>query len=132
MTIAQEINSYANALFDVVGAGQQPDGARLLIVGLESTPKRNLDEFHRVAGKFQITGFERHAKPKLESLLAFIHKQGFAAELAGRCGYPLRSEIKLKEAAVCAGLGTASCRFGCWTFTYPSKKAVGRASSSCD
>ena len=103
--MTQAIISYASTLFDVAGTAQLPDSTSLLIVGLESTPERNLDEFHRVAGKFQITGFERHAKPKLESLLAFIHKQGFAAELAGRCGYPLRSEIKLKEAAVRAGLG---------------------------
>jgi len=101
----QEIISFANNLFDVAGAAQIPNSTSLLIVGLESTPERNLDEFHRVAGKFQITGFERHAKPKLELLLAFIHKQGFTAELVGRCGYPLRSEIKLKEAAVRAGLG---------------------------
>jgi len=103
--MTQEITSYAHALFDVAGAGQQPDGARLLIVGLESTPERELDEFHHIAGKFQLTGFERHAKPRLESLLAFIQERGFTAEMVGRCGYPLRSEIKLKEAAVRAGLG---------------------------
>ncbi len=104
MTIAQEITGYASALFDVAGATQLTDGARLLIVGLESTPERDLDEF-RNRGSFQLSGFERYARPKLESLLSFIRKQGFTAELAGRCGYPLRGEINFKEAAVRAGLG---------------------------
>lgn len=105
MTIAQEIAAYAGALFDVVAAVYLADGENLLIVGLESTPERDLDEFQRVAGEFQLSGFKRHARPKLESLLRFIHKQGFTAVLAGQCGYPLRGEIKLKEAAVRAGLG---------------------------
>jgi len=105
MTVAQEIASYASALFDVAGATQLPDGFRLLVVGLESTPERDLDEFRHKGGSFQLSGFERYAQPKLESLLSFIRKQGFTAELAGRCGYPLRGEINLKEAAVRAGLG---------------------------
>lgn len=105
MTVAQEITSYASALFDVAGATQLPDGFRLLIVGLESTPERDLDEFRLKVGSCQLSGFERYARPKLESLLNFIRKQGFTAELAGRCGYPSRGEINLKEAAVRVGLG---------------------------
>ncbi len=105
MTVAQEITSYASALFDVAGATKLPDGFRLIIVGLESTPERDLDEFRLKVGSCQISGFERYARPKLESLLNFIRKQGFTTELAGRCGYPLGEEINLKEAAVRAGLG---------------------------
>jgi epoxyqueuosine reductase QueG len=105
MTLSQEIISYANTLFDVAGYLQLPDKTYLLIVGLETTPQRDLDEFHRIDSKFQLTGFEKHAKPKLESLLTLIRKQNFAAELIGRCGYPLKGEAKLKEAAVRAGLG---------------------------
>ena len=105
MTLTQEIISYANTPFDVAGYLQLPDKTYLLIVGLETKPQRDLDEFHRIDGKFQITGFEKHAKPRLESLLVFIHKQDFIAELIGRCGYPLKEEAKLKEAAVLAGLG---------------------------
>ena len=66
MIIAQKIIGYARNLFDVDGATQIPDSIRLLIVGLESTPERDLDEFHRVGGKFRLSGFEKHAKPKLE------------------------------------------------------------------
>ena len=105
MTLAQRINSYASTLFDVVGASQLTCSAKLLIVGLESTLERDLDEFHRIDGKFRLSGFERHARPKLETLLYFIHKRGLSAELVGRCGYPLEGEIELKEAAVRAGLG---------------------------
>ena len=105
MTVAQEITSYASALFDVAGATQLTDGFRLLIVGLESTPERDLDEFRLKVGICQLSGFERYALPKLESLLNFIRKQSFTAEPAGRCGYPLRGEINLKEAAVRARLG---------------------------
>ena len=105
MTVAQEITSCANALFDVAGATKLLDGSRLLIVDLESTPERDLDEFRLKVGNCQLSGFERYALPKLESLLNFIRKQSFTAEPAGRYGYPLRGEINLKEAAVRAGLG---------------------------
>ena len=105
MNIAQEIIGYANSLFDVAGAAQHPDSTGLLIIGLESTPERDLDEFQRIDGKFHLSGFEKHARPKLESLLTFIGKQGFTTELIGQCGYPLKGEVKLKEAAVRAGLG---------------------------
>jgi len=105
MPVAQEITSYVSSLFDVAGATKMPDGFRLLIVGLESTPERDLDEFRLKAGSCQLPGFERYALPKLESLLNLIRKQSFTAEPAGRCGYPLRGEINLKEAAVRAGLG---------------------------
>ena len=105
MTIAQEIIGYAHTLFDVAGATQIPDGTQLLIVGLESTPEHDLDEFQSIGGKFHLTGFEKHARHKLESLLTFIRKKDFSAELVGRCGYPLKGEIRLKEAAVRAGLG---------------------------
>lgn len=105
MSLAQEIINCAHTLFDVAGAVKLPDNNRLIIIGLESTLERDLDEFHRIDGKFRLSGFKKHAKPKLESLLTFIHKQGFSAKLVGQYGYPLKGEVKLKEAAVRAGLG---------------------------
>ncbi len=105
MSAAQQIAEYAGSLFDVVGASHLPGGDNLLIVGLESTEERNLDEFGHVRGVFQVYGFKKHAVPKLESLLNFIRSKGFAAELAGRYGYPLEGEVNLKEAAIRAGLG---------------------------
>jgi len=105
MSIAQQIAEYAGSLFDVVGACHQPNGDNLLIVGLESTEERNLDEFGHVRGVFQVYGFKKHAVPKLESLLNFLRSKGFTAKLAGRCGYPRGGEVNLKVAAIRAGLG---------------------------
>jgi epoxyqueuosine reductase QueG len=50
-------------------------------------------------------GFEKHAAPRLESLLEYIRSGGFSAEPIGRYGYPLKGEINLKEAAIRTGLG---------------------------
>lgn len=105
MTITQQITEHAGSLFDVVGVSQLSNRDSLLILGLESTPERNLDEFGHRDGKFQMYGFEKHAGPKLKSLLDFIRSKGFAAELVGRYGYPLEGEVNLKEAAIGAGLG---------------------------
>ncbi|MFC1871542.1 hypothetical protein ACFLYF_03990 [Chloroflexota bacterium] len=100
MNEAQRIIDYAATLFDVVGAQD-----KLLILGLESTPERNLDDFGRVNGEFQLYGFEKYVRPKLEMLTDFIREQGFSAEVLGRLGYPLKGEFNLKELAISAGLG---------------------------
>ncbi len=105
MSVAQQITEYASSLFDVVGVGHLPGGDSLLILGLESTAERNLDEFGHVDGKFQMYGFEKHVGPRLESLLDFIHSKGFSAEPTGKYGYPLKGEINLKVEAIRAGLG---------------------------
>ena len=52
MPIAQEIIDYAHTLFDVAGAVKLPDNSRLIIIGLESTPERDLDEFQSIGGRF--------------------------------------------------------------------------------
>jgi len=105
MNITQQIVAYADSLFDVVGVSRFSDTESLLILGLESTPERDLDEFERVEGKFQIYGFEKHIKPRLESLLSFIRGKGLSAEPFGRCGYPLEGELNLKDKAISTGLG---------------------------
>jgi len=105
VALSQKIIGYAGNLFDVAGTVPLPDKTHLLIVGLETTPERDLDEFHRIDGKFRLIGFERHAKTRLESLLNLIRKQDFAAETIGNCGYPLKGEVELKKSAVLAGLG---------------------------
>jgi len=105
MTVASQIVEKAGSLFDVVGVSRLSRGESLLILGLESTPERNLDEFGHVGGNFQMHGFEKHVKPRLESLLNFIHGRGFSAEPVGRYGYPLRGEVNLKREAIRLGLG---------------------------
>jgi epoxyqueuosine reductase QueG len=105
VALSRKIIGYAGSLFDVAGTIPLPDKTHLLIVGLETTPERDLDEFHRIDGKFRLIGFEKHAKPRLESLLNLIHEHNFTAETIGKCGYPLKGEVNLKESAVRAGLG---------------------------
>lgn len=105
MTPEEKILAKSAELFDVCGATLQPDGKTLLILGLESTPKRNLDEFGHKSGRFIMYGYRAHVAPKLEALINYIHKKGFSAEPAGRYGYPLEGEINLKQEAVRAGLG---------------------------
>lgn len=105
MTIARQITDYAGSLFDVVGISQLSSGESLLILGLESTTERNLDEFGRLNGGFHLYGFEKYVESKLESLLNYIRDKDFSAESIGRYGYPLGGEINLKEEAIRAGLG---------------------------
>ena len=105
MTVAQQIIEHAGSLFDVAGVSCLPDGDRLLILGLESTPERDLDEFGHQDGKFQMYGFKKHVSSRLESVLDFIRGKGFSAEPIGKYGYPLEGEVNLKVEAIRAGLG---------------------------
>ena len=105
MTVGKQIVEQAGSLFDVVGANRLSNADSLLILGLESTPERDLDEFGHSRGYFQIHGFRKHVKPRLESLLKFIREKCFLAEPIGRYGYPLEGEINLKEQAILAGIG---------------------------
>jgi epoxyqueuosine reductase QueG len=105
MTVTRQITEHAGSLFDVVGVSQLSSGDNLLIMGLESTAERDLDEFGRVEGVFQMYGFEKHVSSRLESVLNFIRGQGFSAEPVGQYGYPLEGEVNLKKEAIRAGLG---------------------------
>ena len=104
MGIAQQIIDHANSLFDVVSVSRQSNDNKLLVLGLESTPERNLDEFGQIKGQFQIYGFKKHFAPKVKSLLKFIQSKGFSAESLGTYGYPLQGEVNLKELVIRAGL----------------------------
>jgi len=105
MTIEKEIITEAQRLFDAVGV--TPYGRdSLLILGLVTTPERDLDDFFRDEdGVVRLRGFEAHTQPRLDSLIHFIQKQGLSAEILGRCGYPRGEELNLKQHAVAAGLG---------------------------
>ena len=105
MNTAQQILDQAKSLFDVAGASRMPGGNALLILGLESSTERDLDEFGRKDGVFQLRGFARHIAPRLEALVNFIQGKGYLAEPIGQYGYPLKGELNLKEAAIRAGLG---------------------------
>ena len=105
MTLTEQIIAHAASLFDVVGIDGPPDGGNLLIMGLESTEERNLDEFERLNDRFHLRGFKKHVAERLESVLDYIRRQGFPAELVGHYGYPNYGVLNLKKAAVRAGLG---------------------------
>ena len=121
MGVEKAIIDKAQELFDVVGVSSGSGGS-LLILGLETTPQRDLDDFFREEpGSFSLRGFELHAWPKLEALIRFIQGRGFAAEPRGRWGYPRGEELNLKQQAVSAGLGrwgksslVLHPRFGPW------------------
>jgi epoxyqueuosine reductase QueG len=104
MTIVKDILEKAKGLFDV--AGIIPFGNyTLLVLGLESTPERNLDDFGLENGSFRMYGFEKHVQHRLDEILLYINKAGYKAEAVGRIGYPLEGEINLKEAAIRIGIG---------------------------
>jgi epoxyqueuosine reductase QueG len=105
MYIGEEILEKACRLFDVAGATVLPDGNILLIMGLESTSERNLDEFGNRSGRFILYGFQKYIAPRLRAMVSFIHDQGYYAETYKKYGYPLKGEINLKNEAIRAGLG---------------------------
>ena len=104
MTITAAVLAKAKTLFDVAGLDRMGKNT-LLVLGLESTSERNLDDFGHEDGNFRLYGFEKHVQYRLDELLLFIYNAGFAAESVGRIGYPLEGEINLKEAAIRIGIG---------------------------
>lgn len=63
MEISQPIVDYAGYLFDAAGITQLSETDNLLILGLESTPERNLDEFGYADSHFQMRGYEKMSIP---------------------------------------------------------------------
>jgi hypothetical protein len=61
--------SYALTYFDVAGTHQISNTESALIIGLESTPQRNLDEFRKIGKKFYMPGFATYVQPGLELIL---------------------------------------------------------------
>ena len=126
MSKGEEIIACARSLFDVVGVARDPSTRdTIIILGLVTTPERDLDDFvlQEVKGSRESfwRGFIRYAKPKLDALLEFIRKQGFSAELVGKLGYSPSGKPNLKHLAVAAGLGrqgkntlVINPRFGLW------------------
>jgi len=118
----EEIIARARSLFDAVGVASDPStNDTILILGLVSTPERDLDDFASTGTKTILRGFARHAKDKEDALIAFVEEQGFAAELVGELGYPLHGKPNLKHLAVAAGVGKQGKntliihpRFGPW------------------
>ena len=122
MNKGEDIIACARSLFDVVGVTRDPATRdTIIILGLVTTPERDLDDFVPDVTKSFWRGFIRYAKPKLDDLLKFIRKQVFSAELVGKLGYSPGGRPNLKHLAVAAGLGgqgkntvVINPRFGPW------------------
>ena len=97
MKIEEEIIAEAQKLFDAAGIVSDGEDS-ILILGLATTPERDLDDFCRDEdGAFQISGFEKRVKPRLDSLIASLRGQGLSAEIFGWCGYPQGDRLNLKQ-----------------------------------
>ena len=126
MNKGEEIIAYARSLFDAVGvACDSATKDTILVLGMVTTPERDLDDFvlqEMKGGRESFwRGFVRYAKPKLDVLLEFIKEQGFFAQLVGKMGYSPSGKPNLKHLAVAAGLGrqgkntlVINPRFGPW------------------
>jgi ferredoxin len=101
----REILDFTGSLFDTAGIAGHADYGTLLVVGLESTPERNLDEFGQENDKFILSGFQKYMSALLESAISFIREKGYAAEPVGRYGYPPKGQLNLKELAIRSGIG---------------------------
>ena len=104
MDITGDILEQAMTLFDSAGVVTDEDGA-VLMLGLEHTRERNLDEGVVERGRFRNKGWPKHVKPRMMTLMDVIQEKGFKAEPVGWWGYPSGGVMQLKRMAVLAGLG---------------------------
>jgi ferredoxin len=104
MGTTDEILEQAMTLFDSAGVVAEGDGA-VLILGLEHTRERNLDEGVIEGGRFHNKGWPNHVKPRMMNLIDILLEKGFKAEPIGWWGYPSGDVMRLKRLAVTAGLG---------------------------
>jgi epoxyqueuosine reductase QueG len=108
MNLAERILSYAHTYFDVAGLYRLSIGENALILGLESTPQRNLDHFKRINNRLFMRGFEQYVQPGLQSIIASLEDEGVLAKPIGQYGYASEGTddfINYKNAAIKAGLG---------------------------
>ena len=105
MNITSEILEQAMRLFDSAGVVAEETGV-VLILGLGSTPERDLDDFALEGGRLVFRGWGKHVKPRVMALRNLLQDRGFTAEAVGWWGYPMAAEVMhLKRLAVIAGLG---------------------------
>jgi len=104
MDITGEILEQAMRFFDSAGVVAEKGGV-VLILGLGSTPERDLDEMALEGGRLRLQGWVRHVKPRLIALMGLLRERGFEAEPVPRWGYPSGDVMQLKRMAVMAGLG---------------------------
>ena len=106
MSTSEQVLNEARKLFDAAGI-VIINSDSILIVGLETSLERDLDDFIRDEKRaFTIRGFEIHIQPLLNFLADYIRGLGLSVEITGHCGYPRGNELNLKRLAVAARLGS--------------------------
>jgi ferredoxin len=106
MSVSGDVLYHAEELFDTAGI-THAGGSSVLVVGLATSPERDLDDFVRDEERvFKIRGFETHMQPLLDSLVDNIRKLGISVDITGHCGYPPPDVLNLKRCAVAAGVAT--------------------------
>jgi ferredoxin len=93
--IGQKITANLLPFFDAIGTIDQ-----CLVLGLESRPDRDLDEFTLSDGKYRFDGFGKHFSPLVAAAIKAIEAEGHTAR---QLRYS--SEVGIKKLAVRAGLG---------------------------
>ncbi len=104
MDITGEILEQAMTLFDSAGVVAEKGGV-VLILGLETTRERNLDEMALEGGRWRLHGWGKHVKPRMMALIDILRDGSFEVEPVGWWGYPSGDVMQLKRLAVTAGLG---------------------------
>jgi len=76
--------------FDAAGVAVDKcvDGV-VLILGLSTSPERDLDEGYFEGGRLNFQGWLKHVKPRITSLIEAIAERGVEAEPMGWWGYPM-------------------------------------------
>jgi ferredoxin len=108
VSLTEKILGCALTYFDVAGFCSLSYDESALILGLESTTQRNLDEFDKTDVKLFMTGFARYVGPGLDLIIDRLRDEGVTASSIGKYGYTLRGStnfIDYKQAAIKAGLG---------------------------
>jgi epoxyqueuosine reductase QueG len=108
VSLTSELLSCAQSFFNAVGILQLSNRDSVLLLGLESTPQRNLDLFHIKNGIFHITGFAEYIQPRLERITSWLQGKGVPSSIIGKYGYVTGNApgfINYKLAVTKAGLG---------------------------
>jgi epoxyqueuosine reductase QueG len=112
MNLTKKILDYALNCFNVAGAYPISTAESYLILGLESTPQRNLDEFEKINNRLVMKGITEYIQPRLEIIINRLKESGILAEPIGKYGYASHyaslgtiNLISLKHFAIKVGLG---------------------------
>jgi epoxyqueuosine reductase QueG len=108
MNLVEQILGYSLIYFDAASIYPISTNESVLIIGLESTPQRNLDDFRKTNNRLLLKGFSEYIQPGLVSIINRLKESGIAAKTIGQYGYALKGRvdfINYKNIAIKTGLG---------------------------